>query len=241
MNVMYFQNLDDLSQAAAAFVEARALKYVTEKNMFALALSGGAAPEKTYALLAASPLRERLPWERIRLFFVDERRVPESSLHSNFRMVAEAMLKFLPIPKKNIFRIPVSRDSVAVTAGQYERKLKTFFSGLKFPVFDLVLLGMGADGHTASLFPGSAALVEKKKWVVAACAPAAFPVQERITLTLPVLNRAREILFIISGKGKGDILREVLSGTAAAADRYPAARIRQTAATTFLVDESIFN
>jgi 6-phosphogluconolactonase len=239
VNIEFFHDLEALSRAAAAFIEARALKHIAGKNIFTMAISGGSTPQKTYALLAASPYRERLPWGKIYLFFVDERWVPADSTFSNFRLVSEAMLKFLPIPKNNIFNIPVGGKSAPADARQYEKMLKAFFTGLNFPVFDLVLMGMGTDGHSASLFPSSSALAEKTKWVINSRAPIDFPVPERITLTLPVLKQARETLFIISGKGKGTILQELIKNPAAA-ERYPAAHIITNPATTLFVDKTIF-
>lgn len=179
-----------------------------ERGRFTVALSGGNTPRAVYALLA-SEYSAALPWEKTFIFFGDERHVPPDDAASNYRMASESLLCRVPIPPQNIHRIQAELDA-QTAAEQYEETLKTFFrlkSG-EFPHFDLVMLGMGEDGHTASLFPGTEALQETRRLVVAN--RVAKLGTDRITLTLPVLNAAAEVMVIIAGGDKAEILNRVV-------------------------------
>ena len=192
---------------AANFIVDLAHKSLRERNEFRIALSGGNTPRPVYARLGT--LGPDLPWELFRITFGDERCVPPDDAESNYRMTNEAMLSHLPIPPGNVRRIQGVGDAVA-NARLYEDELRTFFNDASWPRFDLVLLGMGDDGHTASLFPGSAALNEQQAWV------AANWVEKfnayRITLTVPAINHAAHIAFLVTGENKAERLSEVLSG-----------------------------
>lgn len=181
------------------------------KASFTLVLSGGSTPRKTYELLASDEtLRAQIPWERIHFFWGDERHVPPDHPESNFRMANEVMLSRVPVPRKNIHRIKSEIPDASKAAEQYEEELCKFFKLKRgqLPQFDCVLLGMGTDGHTASLFPKTEALNEESRLVIATCVEQ-FQTH-RITLTLPVLNNADFIMFIVSGNEKAEMLREII-------------------------------
>jgi len=180
---------------------------VRERGRFSVALSGGNTPRTVYSLLANE--HKQLPWDRIHIFFGDERHVPPDDPESNFRMASESLLSKVPIPQNNVHRIRAELDAEAA-AMQYEQELREFFHLMDhdWPRFDLIFLGLGDDGHTASLFPGSKALSNESSRVAANWVEK-FQTS-RITLTFPVLNHAAEIVFLVSGAGKARILSEVL-------------------------------
>lgn len=203
-------DLADLSrQAAAQFVD-MARRAVEEHGRFTVCLSGGSTPRGTYALLAAEPLRSQVPWSKVEIFWGDERVVPLDQPDNHHQMASDILLSMVPIPAHNIHRAWVEVGKSAQAAEQYESMLRSFFdlADDEIPRFDLILLGLGADGHMASLFPGTAALGETK------CLVAANYVTklgaDRLTLTLPVLNNARQIIFLVSGVKKADALQGVL-------------------------------
>ena len=191
--------------AVAAAAEARGVARV--------AISGGTTPKVMFGLLAdqSQPYFARVPWDRLHLFWVDERCVPPTDPESNYRMTNEAMLSKVPLPPAQIHRMEGELDP-GVAASRYEAALRTEFrlEGAETPVFDLVLLGMGNDGHTASLFPHTAALYEMVRLVVANHVPQMDT--WRITLTWPVINQGREVAFLIEGAGKTQVLHDVLLG-----------------------------
>jgi 6-phosphogluconolactonase len=192
------------------------------QGRFTVALSGGSTPKALYSLLAAN--YADFAWNRIFLFFGDERHVPPTDPDSNYRMVNESLLTKIAIPPENVFRVPAENPDASAAASDYEAQLRRFFelqSGDQpgdqpgdrpgeFPRFDLILLGMGPDGHTASLFPDSPALDEQSRLVVANWV-AKFN-SHRITFTFPVLNRAAEVMFLASGADKADMVHQVLEG-----------------------------
>jgi 6-phosphogluconolactonase len=198
--------------AAAEFVEA-ARAAVQEKNSCYVALAGGSTPKALYGLLANDPqLKTKVPWNKIQFFFGDERHVPPDDAESNFRMVSEAMFSKAPIDPKQIHRIKGERPKVDEAAEEYERELRASFRLAEgaLPRFDLVLLGMGAEGHTASLFPGTKALREERRLVVGNWVGKLY--SERITLTPPVLNNAARVIFMVHGAEKAPALKAVLEG-----------------------------
>jgi 6-phosphogluconolactonase len=205
----------DLFHAAAEEFVRAARTAIGAQGRFTVALSGGSTPKALYSLLATN--YAGFAWNRIFLFFGDERHVPPTDPESNYRMVNESLLTKIAIPAENVFRVPAENPDAAAAAAEYETQLRRFFeikSGeLKpgeFPRFDLILLGLGPDGHTASLFPDSAALNEESRLVVANWV-AKFNAH-RITFTFPVLNRAAEVMFLASGADKADMVRQVLEG-----------------------------
>jgi 6-phosphogluconolactonase len=197
--------------AAAEFLEA-ALAAVREKGSFSVALAGGSTPKALYGLLASDPLRAKVPWGKMQFFFGDERHVPPDDAESNFRMASEAMLAKAPIDPKQVHRIKGEKANASEAAQEYEQELRAAF-GLKpdqLPRFDLVLLGMGPEGHTASLFPGTKALKEDRQLVVSNWVGKFYT--DRITLTPPVLNNAVRVIFMAHGAEKAPALKAVLEG-----------------------------
>jgi 6-phosphogluconolactonase len=209
----------DLFQAAAEEVIRVASEAVAKRGRFTIALSGGSTPKNLFNLIAANASAS-LPWPQIFFFWGDERHVPPTDPESNYRMAQETLLSKVPVPPGNIFRIPTENPNADAAAAAYEQTLRKFFEvdAGKFPRFDLILLGMGPDGHTASLFPETAALQEKARLVVANWVEKLNT--SRITLTLPVLNAARRVAFLVSGADKATVLREVLEGKGPG-ERYP--------------------
>lgn len=201
-----FQDLDELSQAAAAEFADLAAKTVARNGSFSVALSGGNTPRTLHHLLATR-YRDEIPWESVSVFFGDERYVPHTDKQSNFRMARETLLDLVPIPQDSIHPIPTDQPDPEEAARLYERTLQNAF-GEGENAFDLLLLGMGKEGHTASLFPGLAALDEKERWALAVEVPA-VPAK-RISLTYPILNRSSAVYFLISGGDKSGALKEVL-------------------------------
>lgn len=204
--------LDDSSEVARAAADrfigiARAA--TRERGRFSVALAGGSTPKQAYELLASDAYKDQLDWSKVHIFFGDERAVPPDDAESNYRMVNEAMLSSLPLPPQNIHRMQGVGDAVA-NARLYEDELRTYFNDALWPGFDLVLLGMGDDGHTASLFPGSPALDEQQAWVAANWIEK-FKAY-RITLTVPAINHAAHVIFLITGENKAERLAQVLSG-----------------------------
>jgi 6-phosphogluconolactonase len=214
----------DLFHAAAEEVARAANESVRERGRFVIALSGGSTPKSLYTLLATNA-RAALPWAQMFFFWSDERHVPPTDPESNYRMAEEALLSKVPLPEGNVFRVPAENPDAEEAALAYERTLRQFFPlrAGELPRFDLILLGLGPDGHTASLFPGTAALQEKSRLVVANWVEK-FKTY-RITFTLPVLNAARSVAFLVSGSDKASALHEVLEGDAPG-EKYPAKLVR---------------
>jgi 6-phosphogluconolactonase len=197
-----------LADAAAGRFVAAAGDAIAARGQFIVALSGGSTPRDTYRQLATEALVSRVMWSRVQVLWGDERCVPPDHVESNYRMARETLLDRVPLPAANVHRIH-GEDDPATAAGDYEATLRALLPTPGARI-DLVLLGLGEDGHTASLFPGSAAVHEHTRWVMAARAPAAS--KWRITLTLAVINAAAEVLFLVSGGAKAGILRRVLEG-----------------------------
>jgi len=199
----------------------------------AVALSGGSTPRRLYQLLAEAPYREHIPWERVHWFWGDERFVPYDHPDSNFAMTRNALLAHVPVPDANIHAIPTGPGSPDECAAAYERELQAYYGGTTLrperPLFDLTLLGLGPDGHTASLFPGTAVLAERTRWARAVVG--AKP-ESRITLTYPALDDSAHVAFLVTGAEKRDALVRVLSGDMT----LPASRIRPKGEVLFFVD-----
>jgi len=212
--IRVLDSADDLFHAAAVEWVSAASQAVRAGGRFTVALSGGSTPKSLYALLASN-FASKLPWDKTFFFWGDERHVPPDDPESNYRMVNEAMLSKVSVPPANIFRVHAEEKDATVAANSYEQTLQNFFH-LKpgeFPRFDLTLLGIGPDGHTASLFPGSAALRENRRLVVANWIEK-FKTY-RITFTYPLINQSAHVVFLVSGKDKSSILRQILENPAA--------------------------
>jgi 6-phosphogluconolactonase len=201
-----------LCQVGAAEFARQAGEAVRVKGSFTVALSGGSTPKGLYGLLATDPaLRAQVPWDKTHVFWGDERHVPPTDAESNYRMANEAMLAKVPIPPANVHRITSENPDAGQAADDYEQTLRAFFPGEgQPPRFDLVFLGLGPEGHTASLFPGTKALHEEKRLVVSNWVGKFYT--DRITMTPPVLNNAACLIFLVSGDDKALVLKAVLEG-----------------------------
>lgn len=242
--VRAYPGLEALSRGAAEEVVRLAAATVAGRGHVAMVLAGGHTPRPLYQLLAGE-YRERIPWPQVHLFWGDERCVPPDHPDSNFALAYETLISKVLLPSENIHRVPVELDPPEKAALAYEQVLRGFFhpssaEGRPFPSFDLILLGVGEDGHTASLFPDDPVLEEKRRWVVAVRAPAAFPPPWRITLTLPVLNHAKSVVFLVSGSGKGEVVRRIMSDPEAACQRYPAAMVHPRERLFWLIEKEIY-
>jgi 6-phosphogluconolactonase len=211
--IQIVENGEAVSRAAAEMIVSLALKKLKSEESFAVALSGGSTPKNMFAILANdAALRNQMPWDRVHFFWGDERHVAPDHTDSNYRMTNEAMLSRVPVPPENIHRIRAENPDAGKAAEEYEQELRGFFKleMEQLPAFDCVFLGMGPDGHTASLFPGTKALHEPQRLVVSNWV--AKLQSYRITMTTPVLNNADIVIFLVSGEEKAEPLRVVLEG-----------------------------
>lgn len=212
-------SVQDLARAAAELF----IKSVTQKESFTVALSGGSTPKALYELLASpnEPFREQIPWSKIHFFWSDERHVPPDHPDSNYHMADNVMLSRVPVTQNNIHRVHAENPDAAQAAQHYEEEIRAV-TGEHLPRLDLILLGLGADGHTASIFPDSEVLHETERLVTAPWVEKLNT--HRITMTLPLLNNAASVVFLVSGSEKAEIVKEVLEGP----KRYPAQAVSPT-------------
>jgi 6-phosphogluconolactonase len=247
--VRKFASVREASEAAVSIIIAVARRAAADRGFFSLVLAGGTTPGLTYRLLAEPAHARQIPWQQCYFFWGDERWLPLSHPDSNFALVHETLLDKVKVPTRNIFPIPTGEGTPGEAAALYEKRLRFFFRKRlpaatkrgnargNFPTFDLALLGMGPDGHTASLFPGSPLLEEQNKWVVDVPEATGSPPVARITLTLPVFNRAANVLFLVAGSDKLKILETIRASPQEAAERYPAARVRPAGNLVWLAAE----
>lgn len=221
-DVRIFADANELSVQAAGAVAATIKEAVRASGRCSLVLAGGHTPRILYSVLA-SRFRDRIPWADVHVFWGDERYVPHTDARSNYRMAAAALLDHVPCPPANVHPMPTHLSAADAAAREYEATLRGYFAD-ESPHFDLVLLGLGADGHTASLFPASPALHERTRWVVAVTAAAEPPL--RLTLTFPALTQSAHTYFLVTGSDKARALQHVLADTADP-DTFPAAGIRR--------------
>ncbi|MGE5672982.1 MAG: 6-phosphogluconolactonase [Mycobacterium leprae] len=233
--VNVFAGLEAMSRAAAEAVVAAAADAVAHTGRFTMGLSGGRTPGRLYELLG-NEYRRAMPWDRTYLFWGDERNLPLDHAQSNYAMAKKTLLDRISIPTGHVHPVPVNPGNPDQAAIQYEETLRAFF-GSEPPVFDLLLLGMGADGHTASLFPGHPAALEESHWVVAVHADVEPPV--RISLTMPILTGARRTLFLVSGADKWPVWSDIQADPRAAALRYPAARVSLDGHAIWYLDQAV--
>ena len=260
-DVRVFPSLDALSRDAAAEVASAARDAVTARGRCTIALAGGSTPQSLYERLGGEH-RACVPWSRLHVLFGDERCVPPSHPDSNFAMARSSLFVHVPLPGAQIHPVPVDRLPPDAAAAAYEHTLRQLFGVEAAPVqapsgapldagsqsplpastpsFDLVLLGVGADGHTASLFPASPALEERERWVVPVEGPAYVTPRCRVTLTLPVINRARTVFFLCAGAEKRVVVRSILEEAGRVADVYPAGRVRAGERLVWFVDREAF-
>lgn len=216
-NISIFQTADALAQAAAALIVEISMQAIEKRGRFVIALSGGTTPEYLFALLAKPSFRDQIPWNKTYIFWGDERFVPSESKLNNANKAKTLLLDHIAIPLKNIYPIPVDIEPDKA-AKLYENIIKIFFEK-DDPHFDLILLGLGENGHTASLFPGSDVVFENKKLVREVYV--AEQQMYRITMTPALINQAHNIVFLVEGKNKAEILKTVLSGQHQP-DKFPA-------------------
>ena len=232
--VRIYADLAELSRNAAQTIAGLANESLKKREKFSIALSGGKTPLALYRILG-SEYRDTIPWWQVHLFWGDERFVPQDDPQSNYGQASNELIRNIPIPESNVHPMPVDLHDPEVAAREYERELKNFFK-TDPPIFDLILLGVGNDGHTASLFPGSPSLKERDRWVVSVVAPIEPP--RRLSLTIPVLCSAQTVLFLVSGSDKRQIVREVFSGHNDASETYPAGMVSGRERTIWFLDQA---
>lgn len=231
-DIRVFEDAEALARYVAEWICALAL---ASDRKFAICCSGGSTPKRLYEILAESAIASRFPWRRVHWFWGDERCVPHDHPDSNYRMAYDALFSRVAVPNDNIHAIPTTRLSPEQAATAYETELKGFFGTdiivSARPLFDVTLLGIGEDGHTASLLPGQPALEENDRWALAVVAANS---QARITLTYPVLDSSRDAAFLVTGERKRAIVARVQSG-----DRtLPASRIRPSGPLHWFTDRA---
>jgi len=219
--VQVLSDLEAISHRAASIFVKTGRDAIDGNRRFFVAISGGSTPRRLYVLLASEEYSHQIDWERVHFFWVDERCVPKDHEESNFKVSFDSVLSKVSMPVENIHRI-MGEEDPEKAARDYENEIRESFGTGDWPVFDLIILGMGSDGHTASLFPGSKSLEERERLTVPVYLEK--PKINRITLTLPVLNHASQILFLVSGRSKATVLSQVL-GDGHERDRYPAGLI----------------
>jgi 6-phosphogluconolactonase len=203
-----FADLEELSQFAARQFSELAQEATDRNGRFSVALTGGSSPKRLHQLLATPPYRAQIPWQKVHIFWGDERYVPMTDDRSNAKMAFDALLHHVDIPENQI-HVMTSHLPPETFASQYEQIIKDFFQGAP-PIFDLILLGMGEDGHTASLFPETEVLQEKEKLVSSLYLPSQS--MHRITMTAPLINQASQVIMLVFGKKKAKTLHQVLKG-----------------------------
>jgi 6-phosphogluconolactonase len=225
-------NPDALAQAAATRLLARLAE---PRERFAVALTGGSSPDGLYRLLATEPYRNQVPWDRVHWFWGDDRFVPQDDARSNSGQARRLFLDRVPAPGANVHAIPTNAAHADEAARRHEAELRVFYGADRLdparPLFDLVFMGVGNDGHTASLFPGHPQLEERERWVVGVPRAGQEPFVPRVSLTFPALASTRDMLFLVTGQGKREIMRRLMAG----AD-LPAARARSDGDLVWLVD-----
>jgi 6-phosphogluconolactonase len=230
VNVEVYENPEGLAGAAAGEFAARAAEAIEERGRFTVVLAGGSTPKATYDILARD-YAGRIDWSKVHVFFGDERSVPPDDDDSNYKMAREALLDHVPIGSVHRMQGELPPDDAAAA---YEEELRGFFGPDELPKFDLILLGIGGDGHTASLFPETSALEVHDRLVVAN--PVLKLETTRITLTVPVLNAAHAVYFLVAGEGKADALAHILGGDADPR-AYPASLIQPQEGPTWMLDQ----
>jgi 6-phosphogluconolactonase len=231
VNVEVYDNPEELAQAAAREFAAKATEAIDGRGRFAVVLAGGSTPKATYDVLARD-YTDTIGWKDVHVFFGDERGVPPDNDDSNYKMARESLLDHVPVGSVHRMRGELPPDEAAEG---YERDLRDFFGPVDLPEFDLILLGTGPDGHTASLFPETSALEVHDRWVVAN--PVLKLETTRITLTVPAINAARDVYFLVAGEGKAAPVAEILQGDPDPRE-YPASLIQPENGPTWMLDRA---
>ncbi len=230
-----YGDAEQLARAAAELFVALAVESIEARRRFRVALSGGNTPRRVYQLLSAAQFSRRIDWNQVDVFWGDERYVPADDRESNYRMAFEALLRHVPVPPANVHRVPTEISPPSAAAAAYEEQIRRSFTESSLPRFDLVYLGLGTNGHTASLFPHSSALREQSRLVLAD-----FVAEVngwRITMSAPLLNRARTVAFLVQGEEKAQVLRDVLHGPRDF-ERLPAQLIVPEGRLLWMVDQA---
>ena len=239
--IQIFPDTETLAANAAELFVLAAQEAIAERGRFIVALAGGKTPESTYTRLAQPALAAQIEWDKVCVLMGDERFVSSDDERSNYGLARRTLLSSVPIPAANVFSVPTDTATPAEAAQAYAETLAQVFTvplGGPPPVFDLILLGLGDDGHTASLFPGMPSLTVTNAWVVYTPPGVLPPPVDRITLTFPVLNAARQVLFLVSGAPKAAAVREILQGDAHK-QQLPAAGVQPTEGMlTWFLDEA---
>jgi 6-phosphogluconolactonase len=231
LSVHVYESPEELAEAAAREFAARAEEAIEERGRFAAVLAGGSTPKATYQILARD-YADGIDWSKVHVFFGDERTVPPDHEDSNYRMAREALLDHVPFGSVHRMRGELPPDEAAEA---YEAELRDFFGPEELPRFDLILLGIGGDGHTASLFPETSALEIHDRWVVAN--PVLKLETTRITLTVPVINAARAVYFLVAGDDKAGALKQILEADPDPRE-YPASLIQPQGGPEWMLDQS---
>jgi len=234
MHVAVYPDLDTISQQAAQYIVRVANEAIVTRGRFTIALSGGNTPKKLYSLLGSEPYRSQIDWKLVDIFWSDERCVPPDNPDSNYRMAHEVLLSKIQIPAPQVHHMPADTPDREAASLAYTQEMQHVFGTNGIPNFDLIQLGMGPEGHTASLFPHQPSLHETERLVIPVSVPK--PPPDRLTFTPPILNAARNVLFLVTGADKADALHAVLEGEYNP-DEYPAQIVRPpNGEVTWMVD-----
>ena len=223
MQIAIFPDTNTLSQQAAQYIVRLASEAIVTRGRFTIALSGGSTPKILYGLLGTEPYRGQINWASVEIFWSDERCVPPDSADSNYALAQEVLLSKIPIPANQIHRMPADQPDREAASREYTSEMQRTFGTNGIPSFDLLQLGMGPEGHTASLFPHQESLHEQQRLVIPVIVPK--PPPPRLTFTPPLLNAARHVLFLVTGSEKAEAVQAVLEGPDQP-EEYPAQIVR---------------
>ena len=225
MHIAIYDDKHTLSQHAAEYIMRIAKEAIDLNGRFTIALTGGTTPGEAYSLLGSDPIRSQIDWQRVHIFWGDERCVPHTNSESNYYLAQEVLFDKVAIPNSHIHPMPADQPDRDAASQAYVSEMQRVFTTNEIPIFDLIHLGMGPEGHTVSLFPQQDALHEKHRLVIPVTVPK--PPPDRLTFTPPLLNAARNVLFTVTGSEKADALHAVLEGEYQP-DEYPAQIVRPT-------------
>jgi len=223
MQIAIFPDTNTLSQQAAQYIVRLASEAIVTRGRFTIALSGGSTPKILYGLLGTEPYRDQINWASVEIFWSDERCVPPDSADSNYALAQEVLLSKIPIPANQVHRMPADQPDREAASREYTSEMQRTFGTNGIPSFDLLQLGMGPEGHTASLFPHQESLHEQQRLVIPVIVPK--PPPPRLTFTPPLLNAARHVLFLVTGSEKAEAIQAVLEGPDQP-EEYPAQIVR---------------
>lgn len=236
MHIAVYPDTNTLSQQAAQFIVRLANESIVTRGRFSIALSGGSTPKVLYGLLGSEPYRDQIDWSKVDIFWSDERCVPPDSADSNYRMAREVLLSRVPLSPQQVHRMPADQPDRDAAAQAYTHEMRQSFGTGDIPHFDLIQLGMGPEGHTASLFPHQSSLHEQQRLVMYVNVPK--PPPPRLTFTPPILNATRHVLFLVTGAEKADAVQAVLEGDYNP-EEYPAQIVRPASGeVVWMLDEA---